>query len=237
MCRRKRTLISTERLPSLLTKTRFSMSSFVIAGLAWEWALTPLPYDFSEDKEKRAERFEESERGWMMLFLVFKPKLTERRERKENINATRISNFLLLLLLKLRFVFRVKQLTIFLAFMPFTVLACSGLSPMRWGSRSLSSRRSGPVSRSPGAKTRGPAAQTGQFFLRAFPDKVYQHCAEGFPADTHQHTWTSHEALHAVNLETNSQCQFLLQRVSSAYKTHSKSFKNKPLLTLRPSAV
>lgn len=64
------------------------MSSFIIAGLPWEYALIPLPYDLSEDKEKRAERFEESERGWMMLFLVSRPKLTESRERKAHLNAT-----------------------------------------------------------------------------------------------------------------------------------------------------
>lgn len=52
------------------------MSSFVIAGLACEYAPTPLPYDFSEDKEKRVDRFDESDRGWMMLFLVSSPKLT-----------------------------------------------------------------------------------------------------------------------------------------------------------------
>jgi len=46
-----------------------------MAGLAWGQT----PKDFSEDKEKRAERFEESERGWMMLFLVSKPKLTEKK--------------------------------------------------------------------------------------------------------------------------------------------------------------
>lgn len=63
------------------------MSSFTIPGLAWEQVLTPLPYDFSEDKEKRAERFEESERGWMMLFLVSRPKLTEGEgERKKKCN-------------------------------------------------------------------------------------------------------------------------------------------------------
>ena len=48
--------------------------------------LTPLLYDFSEDKEKRAERFEESERGWMMLFLVSRPKLTERIEKEREKN-------------------------------------------------------------------------------------------------------------------------------------------------------
>lgn len=67
----------------MLTKTRFSMSSLETSGLAWEEVLTPLLYDFSEDKEKRAERVEESERGWMMLFLVSKPKLTELREEKQ----------------------------------------------------------------------------------------------------------------------------------------------------------
>lgn len=61
------------------------MSSFDMAGLPWERVLTPLPYDFSEDKEKRAERFEESERGWMMLFLVSRPKLTEQREREKHM--------------------------------------------------------------------------------------------------------------------------------------------------------
>lgn len=60
------------------------MSSFIIAGLAWE-------YDFSEDKEKRVDRFEESERGWMMLFLVSSPKLTEKRPRKAKVNVTRVS--------------------------------------------------------------------------------------------------------------------------------------------------
>lgn len=44
--------------------------------------LSPLLYDFSEDREKRVERFEESERGWMMLFLVCRPKFTERKDRK-----------------------------------------------------------------------------------------------------------------------------------------------------------
>lgn len=63
------------------------MSSFIIAGLAWEYALTPLPYDFSEDKEKRVERFEESERGWMMLFLVSRPKLTEQKEREKKMSV------------------------------------------------------------------------------------------------------------------------------------------------------
>lgn len=38
----------------------------------------PLPNDFSEDREKWAERLEESERGWIMLFLVSSPKLTDR---------------------------------------------------------------------------------------------------------------------------------------------------------------
>lgn len=61
------------------------MSSFMSAGLAWESALTPLPYDFSEDREKWAERVEESERGWMMLFLVSRPKFTEENEIEANV--------------------------------------------------------------------------------------------------------------------------------------------------------
>lgn len=61
------------------------MSSFMSAGLAWESALAPLLYDFSEDREKRAERVEESERGWMMLFLVSRPKFTEQNERGANV--------------------------------------------------------------------------------------------------------------------------------------------------------
>lgn len=43
----------------------------------------PLPYDFSEDREKWVERLEESERGWMMLFLVSSPKLTEQKQREK----------------------------------------------------------------------------------------------------------------------------------------------------------
>ena len=35
--RRKRTFISTDKLPSLLTRTRFSMSSFMMGGRVWEW--------------------------------------------------------------------------------------------------------------------------------------------------------------------------------------------------------
>lgn len=40
------------------------------------------PYDFSEDIENRAERLEDSDRGWMMLFLVSRPKLTESMNRE-----------------------------------------------------------------------------------------------------------------------------------------------------------
>lgn len=61
------------------------MSSFMSAGLACESALAPLPYDFSEEREKRAERVEESERGWMMLFLVSRPKFTDHNETEANV--------------------------------------------------------------------------------------------------------------------------------------------------------
>lgn len=61
------------------------------AGLACGSVPMQLLYDLSEDREKRVERFEESERGWMMLFLVSRPKLTAHQKERAKQNVSLVT--------------------------------------------------------------------------------------------------------------------------------------------------
>ena len=60
-----------------------------MAGL--EHGVRPLGQDFSEEREKRVERAEESDRGWMMLFLVSRPKLTEKKPKEKELKTQAVN--------------------------------------------------------------------------------------------------------------------------------------------------
>lgn len=94
----------------------------------------------------------------------------------------------------------------------------------------MGGRRPSPVSGSSGTETWRLAGETGQLFVGCFPDIIDEHRAEGFPPDTHQHTGASHQALHAVDLQTNIQSQRF-------YPNGGLRVEIEAAVTLRPSAV
>lgn len=101
---------------------------------------------------------------------------------------------------------------------------------MRRRPYSLGSGRPSPIARSSRTETWRLAGETGQLFVWRFPDVIDEHWTESFPADTHQHTGASHQALHAVDLQTNIQGE-------GFYQNCGLDVEIEAAVTLRPSAV
>lgn len=84
---RKRTFISIDKLPSLLTSTLFSMSSSIKPSRpTWAGDVELIGgSDLSDDMECLADRLD-SDLGWMTVFVVSSPKLPVlvKKEKKKN---------------------------------------------------------------------------------------------------------------------------------------------------------